>query len=75
MNVACYISPGILRVEIVDEGEGFDPSKIPDPTDPANMMAPGGRGVMLMRHFMSLVEYNDTGNQVIMERVSSRKDE
>lgn len=75
VNVACYISPGILRVEIIDEGEGFDPSEIPDPTDPANMIAPDGRGVMLMRHFMSLVEYNDIGNRVIMERVSSKRDE
>jgi serine/threonine-protein kinase RsbW len=57
-----------LEVEITDEGNGFNPAKLPDPTDSENIEAPCGRGVLLMRNFMNRVEYNDRGNRVIMEK-------
>ena len=74
VHVACRVSPDIVRIEITDEGEGFDPSAIPDPTDPSNIEAPSGRGIMLMRNFMSRVEYNDVGNRVVMEKERGKKD-
>lgn len=55
-----------LTYVIRDEGPGFDPRSLPDPTDPANLERPCGRGVLLMRTFMDDVIYNDTGNQVTM---------
>jgi len=64
----CQLSPKKLRVEIADEGPGFDPSRIPDPTDPAHIDRPGGRGVMLMRAFMTRVEYPAPGNRVVLEK-------
>lgn len=51
---------------IRDEGPGFDPSKLPDPTDPANLERPCGRGMLLIRTFMSEVKYNDRGNEIIL---------
>jgi CheY-like chemotaxis protein len=51
---------------IRDEGPGFDPSKLPDPTDPANLERPCGRGTLLIRTFMSEVKYNDRGNEIIL---------
>jgi anti-sigma regulatory factor (Ser/Thr protein kinase) len=51
---------------IRDEGPGFDPSSLPDPTDPANLERLSGRGVLLMRTFMDEVVYNATGNEVRM---------
>ena len=51
-----------------DEGPGFDPSTIPDPTDPANILRASGRGIMLMRTFMDRVEYNDKGNQITLSK-------
>jgi serine/threonine-protein kinase RsbW len=75
VHVACRMSPDLLRIEITDEGEGFDPSAVPDPTDPANIEAPSGRGLMLMRSFMSRVEYNDVGNRVVMEKERAKQDE
>ena len=51
---------------IRDEGPGFDPSTLPDPTDPANLERISGRGVMLMRTFMDQVEYNHSGNSVTL---------
>jgi len=74
VHVACRMSPDLIRIEITDEGEGFDPSAIPDPTDPSNIEAPSGRGIMLMRNFMSREEYNDTGNHVVMEKERGKKD-
>jgi serine/threonine-protein kinase RsbW len=53
---------------IADEGEGFDPEDVPDPTADENLDRPGGRGIMLMRNFMTRVEFNDAGNQVILEK-------
>jgi serine/threonine-protein kinase RsbW len=41
---------------------------VPDCTDPAHIDAPNGRGIMLMRNYMSRVEYNDVGNVVVMEK-------
>ena len=68
VHVTCRISSNLLRVEIADEGEGFDPSTVPDPTDPTHIESPSGRGIMLMQSFMSRVEYNDAGNRVVMEK-------
>lgn len=51
---------------IRDEGPGFDPSSLPDPTDPENLERPCGRGLLLMRTFMDDVRYNPTGNQVTL---------
>ena len=75
VHVACRVSPELIRIEITDEGEGFDPSSVPDPTDPANIEAPSGRGLMLMRSFMSRVEYNDVGNRVVMEKERGKTDD
>ncbi|MEO1998341.1 MAG: response regulator [Planctomycetaceae bacterium] len=57
-----------LKVTIRDDGPGFDPATLPDPTDPANLGRPSGRGVMLMRTFLDEVCYNDRGNEVTMIR-------
>lgn len=65
-------SQGVQYV-IRDEGPGFDPQSQPDPRDPANLERPCGRGMLLMRTFMDVVEYNPTGNQVtLIKRSSSR---
>jgi serine/threonine-protein kinase RsbW len=63
-----HLSRDHLEVEITDEGNGFNPAKLPDPTDSENIEAPCGRGVLLMRNFMNRVEYNDRGNRVVMEK-------
>lgn len=68
VRVHCEMSPELLRVEVEDEGEGFDPSQVPDPTDPEQIENPHGRGILLMRTFMSRVEYNETGNRVLLEK-------
>ncbi len=49
-----------------DEGEGFDPELLPDPTDPANLGRVHGRGLLLIQTFMDRVEHNARGNQITM---------
>lgn len=49
-----------------DEGTGFDPERLPDPTDPENLMKVGGRGMLLIRTFMDEVRFNSTGNEITM---------
>jgi serine/threonine-protein kinase RsbW len=64
--VNLFISEMATRIEIEDEGGGFEPADVPDPTDDENLEIPSGRGLMLMRSFMSNVEFNDRGNRVAM---------
>lgn len=49
-----------------DEGRGFDPSTLPDPTDPENVGKVNGRGLFLIRTFMDEVRFNDAGNEITM---------
>ncbi len=51
-----------LIIKIKDEGNGFDPSKVPDPTEPENLLKDSGRGVYLMKFYMDDVKFNITPN-------------
>ena len=57
---------GYIRARVTDQGPGFDPDSIPDPTRPENVTKSCGRGVFLMRQLMDEVLYNDQGNQVTL---------
>ena len=51
-------------ITITDQGDGFNPSQVPDPTTDENLAKENGRGIMLMRAYMDEVHYNARGNQV-----------
>ena len=68
IRIRCGISPQLIRMEIIDEGAGFDPKKVPDPTLKENLSRHGGRGIHLMVTFMDHVWYNTNGNSVAMEK-------
>jgi serine/threonine-protein kinase RsbW len=68
VRVACHVSKDKVRIEIADEGPGFKLEDVPDCTDLDRLDVPSGRGIMLMRSFMSSVEYNERGNCVVMEK-------
>ena len=55
-----------LHITICDEGGGFEPEGLPDPTLDENLTRPCGRGVMLMRAYMSDVQFNKAGNCVTL---------
>ena len=73
VRFCCWLSSEKVRVEIIDEGPGFDPDALPDPTDAVHLDRPGGRGVLLMRSFMSHVEFHDHGNHVVLEKTREEK--
>ncbi|HWL75257.1 MAG TPA: ATP-binding protein, partial [Burkholderiaceae bacterium] len=66
IHVHVSLSPHEAKFVIRDEGPGFNPSDVPDPTDPANLERESGRGLLLMRSFMDEVQYNSTGNEVTL---------
>ena len=51
---------------ITDEGSGFKPADVPDPTEPDRISLPNGRGLMLIRAYMDEVRFNDRGNCLVM---------
>jgi serine/threonine-protein kinase RsbW len=53
-----------LTFSIKDEGQGFDYSSLPDPTDPTNIDKISGRGVFLMKNLADKVEFGNNGNEV-----------
>jgi CheY-like chemotaxis protein len=55
---------GVIRIR--DEGPGFDPNSLPDPTDPENMAKACGRGLLLIRTFVDEVTFNDAGNEITL---------
>ena len=55
-----------VAVRVTDQGEGFDPTTVPDPTLPGNISKPGGRGIFLMKALMDEVHFNEQGNSVTL---------
>jgi CheY-like chemotaxis protein/anti-sigma regulatory factor (Ser/Thr protein kinase) len=66
VHVTSRESPGEAVFVIRDEGPGFDTSRLPDPADPANLEKRSGRGMLLIRAFMSDVRHNARGNELTL---------
>lgn len=66
IHVRASITPESGTFIVRDEGPGFDPKSLPDPTDPENIEKASGRGLLLMHTFMDSVEFNTMGNEVTM---------
>ena len=64
--VEFLITPEKLDVSITDEGAGFIVDDVPDPRCNHNLYKSSGRGVLLIKAYMDVVEYNDRGNCVHM---------
>lgn len=64
--LAYRLSAEKVEIRVADEGEGFDPGQVADPTCDENLSKPCGRGVMLMRCYMDEVTYLDNGREVHM---------
>lgn len=69
VRIFCEINSRRAVVEVEDEGPGFTIVDVPDPTSEENLDKPSGRGIMLMKAFMTSVAFNDRGNRVILEKV------
>jgi len=59
-------TPQALTFEVRDEGEGFDPAILPDPTHPESWLKLSGRGILFIRSYIDEVTWNDVGNSITM---------
>jgi len=73
IKVDYSIEPDKIEISMTDEGEGFDPEVIPDPRYGDNLYKPAGRGMLLMRSFMDVLEYNKKGNSLRMIRYREKR--
>ncbi len=55
-----------LYFTIKDQGKGFDPDSLPDPTAPENLLSIGGRGIFLVKNLADKVDFLDNGTTVKM---------
>ena len=60
------VTPEAVEISVDDHGPGFDPDEVPDPLAEENLELPSGRGLMLMRQYMTEVRHNDRGNRVTL---------
>ena len=67
VHISTKCSGGCICFVVKDEGQGFNPDHLPDPTAPENLMNIGGRGVFLMRQLSDAVRFLDNGKIVELE--------
>jgi serine/threonine-protein kinase RsbW len=70
VHVHYRVTPERTEIVIRDEGCGFQPELVPDPTAPENIDRPSGRGIMLMRAYLDEVEYTDGGKVVRLVKLN-----
>ncbi|HEY3039579.1 MAG TPA: ATP-binding protein [Pyrinomonadaceae bacterium] len=51
-------TPKAFEISVHDQGAGFNPNAVPDPTTDENILKPSGRGIFFMRNFMDEVEWS-----------------
>jgi serine/threonine-protein kinase RsbW len=69
VQVSYLVRPNEVVLEVADQGPGFDPNLVADPLTEENVGRPCGRGLFLMRAYMSLVCFNRAGNRVTLCRL------
>jgi serine/threonine-protein kinase RsbW len=73
VHVTCRCSmDGEVLLTVRDEGQGFDPDALPDPTDQTNLLRANGRGIWIMRALMDEVTFEDNGTVVCMRKIVRR---
>lgn len=66
VDIEIFHEKNLFKIKICDQGSGFSPEKVPDPTIPENIQELNGRGVFLMSRLADRIEYNNIGNEVTM---------
>ena len=68
VQVEVKVSRERIYVRIRDQGEGFDPEKVPDSQDPENLLKASGRGIFMMGKFFDSVKHEEGGRTIIMKK-------
>jgi serine/threonine-protein kinase RsbW len=69
VHINYRVSHERFDIRITDEGPGFDPTDVPDPMADENLERPCGRGLLLMKHYMTEVVFHPPGNLLFMCKV------
>ncbi len=75
VEVEARISRDVMEVVVSDQGQGFDPGSLPDPTSPEQLLCERGRGIFLMRSILDQVEVIPPGNRVVLRKHRSSLEE
>ena len=69
VEIKVFISEILMKIIFKDEGNGFEPGAVPDPTTPENILKESGRGIHIMKSYLSALYYNFTpeGTEAILE--------
>ncbi len=68
IKVSWHVTDEQVVIEVIDQGRGYDPESIPDPTATENLTLPSGRGLAMIKAFMSEVHLNERGNHLTIVR-------
>lgn len=66
ITVEYRVDPQHVRIAVEDSGPGFDPDSVPDPTTEENLTRPGGRGLLLIRAYMTHADFKNDGRRLEM---------
>jgi serine/threonine-protein kinase RsbW len=66
VRVRVELGEDVVRIYVVDDGNGYDPSRLPDPTHPDNLEREFGRGLFVIRHLVDDVAFNEKGNGICL---------
>lgn len=66
VDIRAELHADTIEVSVSDEGPGFDPSSVPEPTGPEHLGEAGGRGLYLIRKLVDAVHFNEQGNSICM---------
>lgn len=73
VHIRYRVDVEVFEIHIRDEGRGFDPEDVPDPLAVENLERPCGRGLLLMRHYMTEVRFHPPGNGLTMSKVRASR--
>lgn len=71
VEVDCGVEEGVVVIRVRDQGKGFDPERVDDPLERANLMKPNGRGIFFMKNYMDEIDYTfeaDGGTVVTLRK-------
>ena len=71
VHLLAQVSPIRFWAEVHDEGPGFDHKTLPNPTTPENLCVPCGRGMLLIKNYMTEVHFNPKGNRMTLIKTPS----
>ncbi|MDO5581391.1 MAG: SpoIIE family protein phosphatase [Planctomycetia bacterium] len=72
VHLSCCVSDTKISISIRDEGLGFAEEKVDDPREKEHLDLPSGRGILLTRGFMTRVWFNESGNEIFMQKIKSK---